>query len=114
MGTTLRKPLTVSEVNYWKRNLARILKVGAEFEFNLPEKQTGTCKGRSFTCVCEDYGKEDKTCWTECLRQDLCKSIPDTTKCSNFSKKNKCTDDKCANCKDYKFKCLYVECSNFV
>ncbi len=106
-----RKPLTAQEVNYWKLNLSRILKVGAEFEFNLPDKPTGTCKGKSFACPCINYGKEDKNCWTVCLREKECASTPHISRCNNF-KTDKCSETKCLTCKEYSFACHGLLCSN--
>ena len=106
----MRTPLTVQEVNYWKLNISRILKIGAEFEFNLPDKTTGTCKGRSFTCPCELYGKENFDCWTVCLNESVCASTPSIDHCANV--KDKCKTADCENCKDYKFKCIGLMCSN--
>jgi len=107
----MRTQLTAQEVNYWKLNLSRILKIGVEFEFNLPDKTTGSCKGRSFTCPCMKYGKEEETCWTVCLDKNTCETTPSTDRCANYSSK-KCTEEECIDCKDYKFKCIGLVCSN--
>jgi len=107
----MRKQLTVQQVNYWKLNLSRILKIGVEFEFNLPDKTTGSCKGRSFTCPCMNYGKEEHTCWKVCLNEEACSKNPSIDRCANFNNK-KCTESQCADCEDYKFQCIGPVCSN--
>lgn len=104
--------LTAQDVDYWKRNLSRILKIGAEFEFNLPDKATGTCKGKSFTCPCVKYGSEEHDCWTRCLNDSMCSSVPHTSRCENYNEA--CSVKKCGDCKDYKFKCIGITCSNIV
>lgn len=108
----MRSQLSAQEVNYWKLNLSRILKIGVEFEFNLPDKATGSCKGRSFTCPCMKYGQEEETCWTVCLNEKACSENPSTDRCANYDSK-KCTDvSECIECKNYKFKCIGLACSD--
>lgn len=107
-----RRPLIAQEVYYWKRELARILKIGAEFEFNLPEKATGTCKGKNFTCPCVNYKSPDHDCWTKCLNEETCSTVPSVAKCSNF--KSGCSVEKCPSCKEYSFKCIGIACSSII
>lgn len=104
-----RKSLSAREVSYWKLNLSRILKIGAEFEFNLPDKPTGTCKGKSFTCPCVHYGGE-RNCWDGCLNEDTCSKTKNIGTCAN--KTAKCTEDKCNDCENYKFECIGLYCVN--
>jgi hypothetical protein len=107
-----RKNLTAQEVNYWKLNLNRILKVGAEFEFNLPEKSSGSCEGNSYVCSCKNYRNNEMTCWKECQTKEICAKIPNKNTCSiNLS--GKCKKQECDNCKDYKFVCHGEMCSSF-
>lgn len=87
------------------------MKIGAEFEFNLPEKPTGTCKGKSFSCPCQKYGSDEHNCWTVCINEPSCSSVPHETRCANFNAKS-CKDKTCNGCKDYKFACNGLECSN--
>jgi len=49
--------------------LNKILKIGLEFEFNLPNKN-GTCKGDNNACPCRHM--TDKDCWKECIRAKEC------------------------------------------
>jgi hypothetical protein len=100
--------LTSAEVAYWKNTLKRILKVGKEFEFNLPD-QTGTCHGDSVSCPCKEMAKSN--CWKECLHAKACETSPDMSRCANRSEK--CRVDKCIDCEDYKFKCAGIFCQTF-
>lgn len=62
--------IDAADARYWKSMLKKILKVGLEFEFNLPNKN-GTCKGDNNACPCRNM--KDKTCWKECARTEECK-----------------------------------------
>ena len=61
--------IDANQVRYWKSMLNKILKIGLEFEFNLPNKN-GTCKGDNNACPCKHM--TDKTCWQECIRASEC------------------------------------------
>ena len=61
-----RQRLTSEQVLYWKNALGKILKIGMEFEFNLPEKKNGSCKGDSNTCPCVNLSMTNK-CWQQCI-----------------------------------------------
>lgn len=87
------------------------MKIGAEFEFNLPDKPTGTCKGKSFSCPCVKYGLEEHECWSACLNEKQCSEVAHSTRCAKF-KSGECTDLKCAECKEYEFDCNGLACSN--
>ncbi len=108
----MRKTLTAQEVSYWKKSLSKILKVGAEFEFNLPEKQGGLCKGTNLNCPCKHFGKEDRDCWKDCLNTNACKDTPSRLRCANF--KSECAKKDCNVCEDYEFKCVGITCSNYM
>jgi len=109
----LRTPLTASEVSYWKRSIARLLKVGMEFEFNLPDKPSGNCTGWSYTCPCKYYGSVENDCWTKCLKEEECKSVVEIEKCANYSE-NFCANRACESCEHFEFKCLSHSCTGFV
>jgi hypothetical protein len=66
-----KKTIDATEVRYWKSTLHKILKIGLEFEFNLPNKN-GTCKGDNNACPCRHM--TDKDCWQRCTRYDECKA----------------------------------------
>jgi len=105
----IRKELSAREVSYWKLNLSRILKIGAEFEFNLPDKPTGTCRGESFTCPCIYYGS-DLDCWKGCLNEETCSKTQNIGTCVN--KTDECSVEMCKDCKKYEFKCVGTSCAN--
>jgi len=56
-------------VTYWKKQKST-LKVGMEFEFNLPE-QVGTCRGDNIACPCAKVAED--TCWKICKNEEICK-----------------------------------------
>jgi len=66
-----KKTIDAGEVRYWKSMLNKILKVGLEFEFNLPNKN-GTCKGDNNACPCKHMVEKD--CWKTCTREDECET----------------------------------------
>lgn len=66
-----KKVLDAEQARYWKQHLAKILKIGLEFEFNLPDKN-GTCKGDNNACPCKTMAKDP--CWQECVRAAECDS----------------------------------------
>lgn len=96
-----RPKLTADEVVYWRTALKKILKVGIEFEFNLPEKRNGTCKGDSYTCPCVNLVQEND-CWKECLNSAECATYRDKQcfgiYCSSFV-------GTCLTCENYKTNC---------
>jgi len=99
--------MSSAEVRYWKEAMRRLLKVGMEFEFNLPD-QKGRCKGDNVQCPCVHVQKE---CWKKCSNITACKEIPCFDSCS---KKSKCKPDDCGKCTKYKFKCIGTTCVDFV
>jgi len=102
--------LSAKDVAYWKSNLHKILKVGLEFEFNLPNKKNGNCKGESNSCPCARMNEHD--CWAQCALVEECESVRLRARCANNSKK--CKDDNCEECDQYKLMCHGINCPNFV
>jgi len=100
--------LTPEDVRYWKTSLSRLLKVGIEFEFNLPE-QKGTCRGTDVHCPCINIGKG---CWKKCANAAKCKQTPCIDTCKAKSADCKPTD--CQTCKKFSFNCLGTNCVEFV
>lgn len=100
--------LNAADVAYWKNTLKKVLKVGKEFEFNLPD-QKGSCKGDSNTCPCGAIGKAE--CWKECLHNKVCASKPDEAHCANRA--DGCTGDECHKCGNYELLCAGVYCPAF-
>jgi len=100
-------------MNYWRETLKKILKVGLEFEFNLPD-QKGTCKGDSNACPCVKMSSDD--CWKACISKGKCSYMRNPEMCGNATKK--CKPEDCVACKDYtegtKAKCPGLYCVGFV
>jgi hypothetical protein len=84
-------------MNYWRETLKKILKVGLEFEFNLPD-QKGTCKGDSNACPCVRMSTDE--CWMKCLSDGKCSYLRNPKMCANVTKK--CKPEDCLECKNYK------------
>lgn len=99
--------LSPANVLYW-RSVKSILKVGVEFEFNLPN-QTGTCKGDSKTCPC--IHMNDNKCWKECQNLPICKEVPAFNRCIN--KTQRCKSEDCTKCGNYKLICNGIFCPDF-
>lgn len=97
-----------TQVRYWKETMFRLLKVGLEFEFNLPN-QRGSCKGDDVACPC---GQMDNGCWKECENNEVCSKKKNIETCSN--KKSKCKSTTCEDCNNFLFYCLSTSCTEFV
>ena len=100
--------LSSSEVRYWKESMKKLLKVGLEFEFNLPN-QAGGCKGDNIQCPCIHI---EAGCWTECQNLEKCKITPCYDTCSHRSKK--CSPESCKDCKNYDLECFGTSCVEFL
>lgn len=106
--------LSGEEVRYWRKTLSNLLKVGIEFEMNLPDV-TGNCKGNNNSCPCMHLNVKD--CWKECTNMKSCSSKPNKYSCGN-------RDADCDNgrscvaegvsCENYMFKCIGMNCSQFM
>ena len=103
--------ITREERQYWRELFSKILKIGIEFEMNLPEK-TGSCHGTSVLCVCS---KTSGRCWMECLNIEACKSTPNCGYCGveDCGKRAK-GKIPVRSCKDFKFQCLGLNCIDLV
>lgn len=112
-----RPHLSAEEVLYWNNTLNKILKIGLEFEFNLPEKKGGTCKGNSSTCPCINLSL-DNECWQQCANKDSCDTGDGgrINICSNviITGKDKCKPENCSSCEKFSIKCSGLFCSKFV
>lgn len=100
--------LSSEEMRYWKATFEKTLKVGLEFEFNLPEGK-GQCRGDNISCPCSHI---EENCWLACANIQACKSLPNIETCSN--KAAECTASKCKKCDKYDFKCIGVTCVDFI
>lgn len=102
--------LSASEVTYWKNAFKRILKVGQEFEFNLPDSK-GSCKGNSQVCACEKM-MSGANCWKECRHYNICKNeAANKPHCKNYSEE--CANKNCEKCDKFQFHCSSVYCPDF-
>lgn len=104
--------IDAKEVLYWKNTLKKILKVGMEFEFNLPD-QKGTCKGDSNACPCVEM--KDKDCWMKCAKVHTCLDEPNFENC--MQQTGTCLPDECAKCEHYKAgiaDCKGIYCPGFL
>lgn len=100
--------ISAKDVIYWKKALAKILKCGMEFEYNLPEKN-GNCKGNSSSCPCV---KMETECWKKCGALEKCEIEPAITRCKNVNKV--CKEENCAACTNYALVCHGLFCADFV
>lgn len=101
-----KKAITKNEAEYWIENLRKIIKIGLEFEFNLPNAK-GICKGTSKSCPCVNF-KEENTCWKTCINEAACKAeLKD-----DFDKL--CSKELCANFKFFCYECdkYQLDCLN--
>lgn len=98
--------LDPGEVQWWKKLLAGLLKVGIEFEFNLPEPKLG-CKGNDPSCHCNLIVTN---CWMTCANTISCQEIRNKSTC----KEEACEKETCLECNNYAFKCLGMLCTDFV
>jgi hypothetical protein len=99
--------LSSAEMRYNRSLLNKNLKLGLEFEFNLPS-QKGTCKGDSNTCSCIEM-ETGKDCWQECLKKEVCLGRRSIETCDNRT--GTCEAEDCAKCVHYKPK---VSCAGIV
>ncbi|MBV5346788.1 hypothetical protein JZU46_01000 [bacterium] len=95
-----KRVITKEESNYWVDNLRKILKIGLEFEFNLPNAK-GFCKGVCKSCPCVHL-KEENDCWKKCLNEENCKQMLG----NNFEAQ--CVKQHCTS-----FKAACYDCGNF-
>ncbi|MEA3296164.1 MAG: hypothetical protein U9Q27_03450 [Patescibacteria group bacterium] len=101
--------LNDGEVRYWKAQLAKILKIGTEFEFNLPNNKNGICKGDSNSCPCISMTNND--CWMSCINADTCPIIRSPDRCDNRT--GTCNSKDCITCEHFKCECKNIFCPNF-
>lgn len=110
-----RPELTAPQVAYWKNALKKILKLGLEFEFNLPEKKTGSCKGNedNVTCPCVNL-KPENDCWKQCINTETCALVVErsTLVCENVT--DTCENADCKACEHFELICTGINCPNFI
>ena len=98
-----KRTISAEEARYWKHHLSKILKIGLEFEYNLPDKN-GTCKGDNNACPCKFMATEE--CWKECVRSKDCESYKNNQCFGLF-----CTGflSACVSCKNFEVDCKSCE-----
>jgi hypothetical protein len=107
-----RPDLKAEEVLYWKNALKKILKIGLEFEYNLPDKKNGSCKGDSNTCPCINLSV-DNECWRQCINTEGCHSVERNIElCKNST--GTCDTADCPACEHFTPECTGIYCPNFV
>jgi hypothetical protein len=96
---------------YWRNLAERILKIGIEFEMNLPDRK-GTCRGKNIFCACLHISEG---CWKECTKTKTCESLPYKDLClKHITGRCKGNAEKgCTECNDFEFKCLSIDCIDF-
>ncbi len=103
--------LSPQDVRYWRTALEKTLKVGIEFEFNLPEGGGG-CKGDNVHCPCSSI---ENGCWKACTNISTCAQMPAPDICKNYVRGGYgCNPESCANCNNFQFECLGMVCVDFV
>jgi hypothetical protein len=107
-----RPDLSAEDVAYWRNTLKKVMKIGMEFEFNLPEKKNGSCKGDSNTCPCVNLSSAN-TCWQQCVNKTGCKAVDRVVGfCDRAT--DTCEDADCKTCKFFAAKCNGIHCTNFI
>ncbi|HEB13554.1 MAG TPA: hypothetical protein ENI13_01085, partial [candidate division CPR3 bacterium] len=112
---------------YWKDYLSKVLKLGIEVEFNLPEHKENRCPGSlDAVCLCRELAN--------CRKDDMCAMSPACngspyfgTKACGLPKEFICAkhkNGKCINdtieecptnkCEHFEFECLKGNCLNFI
>jgi len=102
------KHLDAHEIRYWKDILYRILKVGIEFELNLPKGKDG-CAGGNLKCGC--YYMTNRQCWSDCANTTYCRNVASLETCGNRSED--CKPENCQHCENYSFVCIGIGCNEF-
>ena len=115
---TSRPPLTREQCSYWLDHLPKILKIGTEFEINLPEPTAPLKKTDSAQCV-----HASKPCVTDCVNLESCLVERHPTFCKTretgyfLDKSFACpaTDDNdcksCKGCEGWALNCRGLNCA---
>ncbi len=116
---TSRPPLTREQCSYWLDHLPKILKIGTEFEINLPEPTAPLTKTDSAQCV-----HASKPCVTDCVNLESCLVERHPTFCKTrdtghfLDKSFACpaTDDNdcksCKGCEGWALNCRGLNCAS--
>jgi hypothetical protein len=113
-----RPPLTREQFLYWRDLLSKILKLGTEFEVNLPSAERGLKSQTAEPCI-----HSKKKCVTDCANLEMCLSERHPTFCltretGNFVGKEFSCPAKdngdvaaCANCPGWALNCRGLDCA---
>jgi len=132
------KPLNLHEYKAWRKLLPKVLKVGAELEFNL-RTFSGDCRGFHYNCMCGHFRTYSRIrslpyeqsldqnsnsqaplshvapCGTKCIydRGSFCGlNIRSVFNCANASVN--CSPTSCDTCDNFKFKCNPKYCIQYI
>lgn len=113
-----RPPLTREQFLYWRDLLSKILKLGTEFEINLPSAERGLKSNAAEPCV-----HSKKKCVTDCANLEMCLSEKHPTFCltretgsflgSKFQCPAKDEGDvaACVECPSWTLNCRGLDCA---
>jgi hypothetical protein len=116
---TSRPPLTREQCGYWLDHLPKILKIGTEFEINLPEPTAPLKKTDNAQCV-----HSSKPCVTDCVNLESCLVERHPTFCKtresgeflNTAFACPATDDNdcdsCKGCEGWSLSCRGLNCAS--
>lgn len=114
--------LSDEETRYWVSTLKKILKIGLEFEFNLPGT-AGHCpteakaeQGYDASTHCPCVKKEAYQCNQRCIHLEPCQEIPIRTRCAKHYSKA-CSSEEYPTCPEdcdrWEHLCLQEYCADF-
>lgn len=110
------KPLSIVEYKFWRKLLPKVLKIGAELEFNL-KKSSGNCKGYPTSCFCEKHKNNiNNGCNNHCVflneRENKCVlNIQSKFNCAN--NELTCQNESCHACDKFELNCCPNQCTNY-
>jgi len=111
------KPLSITEYKFWRKLLPKVLKVGAELEFNL-KKASGNCKGYSTHCFCEEHvANKSNGCNPICVFLDKIKNnctLNIQSKFNCVNNKPECQEEMCPTCDKFELNCFPTQCTNYL
>jgi hypothetical protein len=111
------KPLSITEYKFWRKLLPKVLKIGAELEFNL-KRTSGNCKGYRTSCICEKYvgAIVNNSCGHQCIfldkEENKCAlNIQSRFNCANNT--SICQNSNCHICDKFELNCCPNQCTNY-
>ena len=113
-----RPPLTREQFLYWIEFLPKVLKIGTEFEINLPSPERVLRSKENEPCV-----RADEPCVTDCANLETCLTEPHPTFCLTretgrfLDREFKCPakseddTDACQGCEGWLLNCRGLDCA---